>query len=115
MKRLRFPTGTGNGTVTVPNGQILAITMVPGKGAAGLGFISGSWVRIATNAPIWVPEISVLDLQAADLGLCCGDVECDRWPGEVQIEIIFGQNAKPQPSSYAGIAPESWLVVYNGC
>lgn len=113
MKRLRFLSGVGNGSAIVPNGQILAVTMVPGEDL-------GSYVRINQSGPIFVPPGVTLDLQAEDLGNCCGDGECDRWPGEVQIEIVFGQHADPRwpwdpetipPSD----APASWLVVYNGC
>jgi len=104
MKRMRFLSGRGNGTAIVPGGQILAIGMVPG--------VAGSYCQIDEATPIFTPGDIVLDLQGAELGLCCGDRECDRWPGEVQVQIIFGQNVS---GSDEGDQPVSWLVIYNGC
>lgn len=115
MKRIRLCSGRGNGTATIPGGQILCITMVPGPEVERdppTG--TGGWIRIATNAPIWVPYGYPIDLQAADLGNCCGEYVCDRWPGEVQIEIVFGQNAAPSNED-AGDEPAAWCVIYNGC
>jgi hypothetical protein len=109
MKRLRFLSGEGNGTATVPDGQVISITMVPGLAAPALG----SWVRIAQSKSIFVPPGITLDLQADDLGNCCGDDTCDRWPGDVQIVIEFGQAADPA-SPPASDPPASWLVIYNG-
>jgi len=113
MKQLRFPTGVGDGTAVVPGGQILAITCVPGEGAADPPAPTGCWVRIANNGPIWVPFGYPLDLQAKDLGSCCGDGTCDRWPGDVQVRIDFGTIAAPSGEA-EGDPPASWLVIYNG-
>lgn len=116
MKRLRFLTGKGNGKTTVPDGQILAVSMVPGLTDPA----AGSYLAIGTNGPIFVPPGTTIDLQAADLGNCCGDGTCDRFPGDVQIVIVFGQEAlgaidgEPDPE-VVGDPPASWLVIYNGC
>lgn len=82
--------------------------MVPGE--------TGSWLQIANNEPIWVPPGTTFEIGAQELGLCCGASQCDMYPGEVQIVIIFGQNVnKPDPDIGVGSAPLSWFAVYHGC
>lgn len=126
MKRLRFLSGFGNGKATIPGGQLLYIKMVPGLSeVAG----RGSWMQVAECAAIWVPQGTVQELRAADLGndeqhdcaeLACHTGCCDQYPGDVQIEIVFGQGVQnpkkvtndDQPDT--GEVPQAWLVVYAG-
>lgn len=113
MKRLRFPTGTGNGAVTV-TGQVQLVTMVPGDAEFG-----GSWMQINEAARIWVPGDTTLTLDADTFAFCCGVIDpCDQYPGHQQIRIIFGldiDNIDGEDIVADGDPPESWLVVYNGC
>lgn len=108
MKKLRFLTGRGDGRATVPNGQLLSVSMVPGT-------TTGSYLQINESAPIWVPVGTTIDLTADELGLCCGEDECNRYPGDVQIVIVFGTIVQISPRALTGDEPLSWLVVYNGC
>lgn len=116
MKRIRFLTGVGDGRAVISRGQLLTVSMVPGDGPVG-----GSYVQINNSSPIFVPAGSTLSLEAADLGNCCGADICDMYPGEQQIEIVFGRLIQPptppagDPPAVLGDAPKSWLVVYNGC
>lgn len=111
MKRLRFLSGVGNGQITVPDGQLLFLTM-----AAGLTI--GSWLKINESGPIFVPPGYTLGLDSKTFGFCCGEPECDRYPGERGITIVFGEGAAPLDDTRVPIAsdpPLSWLAVYNGC
>lgn len=112
MKRIRFLSGTGNGQTTVPDGQILFLSVVAGTDL-------GSWLKINESAPIFVPPGYTLGLDAKTFGMCCGEPECDRYPGERGITIVFGENAAPVSSDtrvpVPSDPPQSWLVVYNGC
>src|SRR5262245_6543363 len=112
MKRLRFLSGTGNFQQTIPEGQILSISMVPGSDA-------GSWIQINESGPIFVPPGIVYLARAADLGLEPGESKCDRYPGDEGITIVFGQGVDGPPiDPLTGDpilldAPISWEVIYN--
>lgn len=117
MRRMRFLSGEGNGAATVPSGEVTCITMVPGTG--------GSWLQINESKAIWVPGDVTLTLSGDELAACCGVdlVGCTsndpRYPGDGQIQIVFGQEVQRPPDANpdaptTGDAPKSWLVVYNG-
>lgn len=106
MKRLRFPSGAGNGSVIIPSGQILTVSMVPHA-------TLGSYLVIAGSNPIFVPASAQLALDAHAFGYCCSVDTCDMYPGNVQIELLF--NDVGDGSVPAAGEPQSWLVVYNGC
>lgn len=110
MKRLRFEGGTGNATVIVPGGQLLLVRIVPPCTSDPDNPVF-TWLQI--NESKAFPVYDTLVLRAADLGNCCGDAACDRFPGDVQIAINFGLNVSPEPET--GVGPEEWLVIYNGC
>lgn len=112
MKRLRFLNGTGDDTAVIPDGQVLFLSV-----AAGLTL--GTWLKINESEPIFVPAGYTLGLDALAFGMCCGESECDRYPGERGITVVIGTAAAPltgdPPEPTESDPPLSWLIVYNGC
>lgn len=113
MHRMRFLTGpkNSNAAVAVPDGQITFLWVVAGD--------PGTWIQINNCGPIWIPKDHHLKMSAADLGNCCGVDTCDRFPGDVQVQVVIGQNVQRAPDSNpdapdAGAAPVTWLIAYNG-
>lgn len=118
MKRIRTESGAGNGNCIIPGGQILTISITPGAdgSASGLVGLDGSWFKFNECRGIWVPSFTTVELGAKDLGLEDGENMCDRFPGDQQIALVFGQNATPGDfiPDGQGQAPLSWFVIYNG-
>lgn len=106
MKRLRFPSGTGDGQATIPDGQILFLSIVAGE-------TLGTWFKVNESEPIFIPAGRTIGLDALAFGFCCGEEECDRYPGKTQISIVIGTQAAPD--GVDSDPPLAWLIVYNGC
>lgn len=111
MKRIRYLSGVGDGQPTIPDGQILFLSVVAGT-------TNGTWLRINESGPIFIPPEYTLGLDALTFGFCCGEPSCDRYPGERGITMVIGTEAAPPDGGREPIEsdpPLSWLVVYNGC
>lgn len=106
IKRLRFLSGEGNGSATIPGGQVLSVSVVPDAAV-------GSWVVLNESKPIFVPPNSTLSLTAKELGQEDGNAL--QWPGDGQILIQFdsGDNLNGKVPLLG--PPISWLVIYTGC
>lgn len=116
MKRLRFPGYNGNAVVTIPgDSQLLYMRVIPGRDIE-TGLL-GTWLQIGESAPHLL--VCPLELRAADFGQCCEKNQCNRFPGEVQIMIIVGQEAAPRAVEDrdefgTGAPPQDVFIIYEG-
>lgn len=132
MKQIRLAGGgyaAENVQITIPAGsQLLHVRFCPGEYQEPEDVTRmGTWFQINNSAPIMMRCLLILCSDA--FGYCCEidaqlspfDRDCQRFPGDVQIEILIGTNAAPEEYRQnpdgdfrVGAPPEDWLVIYQG-
>lgn len=134
MKQVRFA-GSGyaaaNVELTIPQGsQLTHVRICPGlytePGEPPIERL-GTWFSINEFKPIMIRCLTILC--ADTFGYCCEidaqldrcDRDCQRFPGDTQLQILIGTNAAPNEyredpdGGYrVGAPPEDWVVVYIG-
>lgn len=131
MRRVRFAGGghargdlTGNAEITVPsNSRLTHVRIIPGLNEE-LG-IRGTWWKINESDSQFavVPLILCSDAFGNDMYCCIDGVVvlnwCDLYPGDQQINIIIGDDARPEDNTpdetlAVGAPADEWLIVYTG-
>ena len=107
----------GDGEFTVAGRILTKFILVPGT-APEVG-LTGTWFQIGTMGPVFatIPIILCRD----DFGYCCeANGDCDVYPGDNQISIKIGANARPEPPAAGGrdwslgSSASMWLIMSVG-
>lgn len=128
MKRIRYEAGgltgfgtqyrTGNEKITIPAGsQITLIRVIPGYDPDDPN--QGTWFSINNGGPIFLTSSLCLDGHVFDYCCECDIDDCNRYPGNVQIEMRVGPVAAPKGAQeeQLGLPAQEWQVWYveGGC